>query len=322
MNSYSYLAHQCFTSQNRHSVRISDQWYDNLSATLYWLALMPTHEKDGNYHLTMGNILTFQGKISSAMRHFDLAVADPKTRESAYNAITIWALFSQATPILEFNESTLTKANSAVFNTYQALQFWLKHRVEYSTIKYLNHSPQDALFVLGCKLKADGTPSKELLRRLDHSVQIYTACSVRIIVSGGMARNGMTEAKAMYQYLIRQGVDKHDIYLEDQSTNTLENIAFSLAIIENLKPRQVIVVSDQSHAYRAAVSLHAMANKHTDRKKDRTLNLPYFSIIPSYFNPTENAIDDVDPTGWRNLFIDWLRALGQPSFNIPPYQRW
>lgn len=54
-----------------------------------------------------------------------------------------------------------------------------------------------------------------------------------LVLSGGQG-NGedVSEAQAMYDYLVQKGVDKSRLLLEDKSTSTVENIEYSMRIIE------------------------------------------------------------------------------------------
>ena len=57
----------------------------------------------------------------------------------------------------------------------------------------------------------------------------------------------------MRRYLVDQGVDNSRILMEDSSTSTLENLAFSKAAIEAASgyPSRVAIVSSSYHLYRA-----------------------------------------------------------------------
>jgi uncharacterized SAM-binding protein YcdF (DUF218 family) len=59
-----------------------------------------------------------------------------------------------------------------------------------------------------------------------------------------------SEAKGMADYLIKKGVDPDRILLEDQSTNTVENILYSKKLLEN-DDQNVGVVTNNFHMFRA-----------------------------------------------------------------------
>ncbi len=81
---------------------------------------------------------------------------------------------------------------------------------------------------------------------IDHPL---SAC----IVTGGQGVNEpCTEASLMYAYLAELGIDEGRIYVEDESTDTVENIQYSIKIIRenNLNDNVAIVTSDY-HVYRS-----------------------------------------------------------------------
>ena len=108
----------------------------------------------------------------------------------------------------------------------------------------------DYLIVLGCQV--NGTiPSRMLRQRLDAAVDyLNTNPDATAIVSGG---NGpgedISEAECMHTYLTAKGIDTERIILEDRATNTMENLRFSLALMED--GASVAIVSNEFHLYRA-----------------------------------------------------------------------
>jgi len=114
----------------------------------------------------------------------------------------------------------------------------------------------DALIVLGAGLR-NGAPSLVLRTRLNAAVAyLENQGDIPIIVSGGLGQGEtITEAEAMFRYLSARGVDESLIWREQASTNTQENLAFSLAIMEenglDIENVRVAVVSNEFHLYRA-----------------------------------------------------------------------
>ena len=90
----------------------------------------------------------------------------------------------------------------------------------------------DYIIVLGAQMKEKG-PSAVLQFRLDAAYAYLmnnedTVC----IVSGGQGRNEpCSEAEGMYAYLTQKGIPEQRILMEDQSTDTAENIAYSAELI-------------------------------------------------------------------------------------------
>jgi uncharacterized SAM-binding protein YcdF (DUF218 family) len=73
-----------------------------------------------------------------------------------------------------------------------------------------------------------------------------------IIISGGQGSNEpASEASVMKDYLIGRGIDESRILMEDQSTNTSENLQFSSQLYEDLSGSRVGIVSSNFHIFRA-----------------------------------------------------------------------
>ncbi len=76
-----------------------------------------------------------------------------------------------------------------------------------------------------------------------------------MVVSGGQGKpEPMSEARAMAEYLAANGIDETRIYLEDRSTNTQQNLAYSAEIIrqEGL-PERLVIVTDGYHQLRGRI---------------------------------------------------------------------
>lgn len=108
----------------------------------------------------------------------------------------------------------------------------------------------DYIIVLGAQVREDG-PSVVLQHRLDTAYDYLqknpdTLC----VVSGGQAPNEpATEASVMAAYLIERGISPERIIVEDRSTNTRENIAFSKELIDESNTR-VGIVTNNFHVFR------------------------------------------------------------------------
>ena len=72
----------------------------------------------------------------------------------------------------------------------------------------------------------------------------------RAVLSGGQGHGEqMSEARAMYGYLTEHGIDGERLILEEESTSTSENLAFSMKLIGNEKV-SVGVVTNNFHVFR------------------------------------------------------------------------
>ncbi len=109
----------------------------------------------------------------------------------------------------------------------------------------------DYLVVLGASVYQDG-PSPALTRRIN----AVMAClddhpDAIIIASGGQGRREpVSEARCIRDELVKRGVDPDRIVLEERSTDTLENIMNSRAIIGDDEAR-IGIVTNNYHIWRS-----------------------------------------------------------------------
>ena len=110
----------------------------------------------------------------------------------------------------------------------------------------------DYIIVLGARVEPDGSPSPALRRRLDAAkAYLEENPDTVAIVSGGYGTDEpMAEAVCMQRELISAGIAPERILVEDQSSSTEENLAFSKALIDKPYP-SVGVVTNNFHVYRA-----------------------------------------------------------------------
>ncbi|MDD5952343.1 MAG: YdcF family protein [Oscillospiraceae bacterium] len=115
------------------------------------------------------------------------------------------------------------------------------------------HSPQATVVVLGCKVKGE-TPSLHLSRRIEAAAEYLKAHPDAHCVASGGKGNGerISEAEAIARGLTAAGISPERIALEDASVNTLENLTFSKALIEQQGwDPELVLITDDFHQYRA-----------------------------------------------------------------------
>ncbi len=134
----------------------------------------------------------------------------------------------------------------------------------YCNIKAAKHIPEfnkDYLIILGSMIKKDGTLTPLLKARVDKAIEFAkmqkekAGKDVIFIPSGGQG-NGeiMSEAKAMKNYLLSQGISETNVIIEDKSTNTLENFKYSNnIIIENNKYAHIGFSTTNYHVFRSGI---------------------------------------------------------------------
>jgi len=94
--------------------------------------------------------------------------------------------------------------------------------------------PQPQVMVIfGCQMRKDG-PSILLRDRLDAALAYWEEHpDIKIIVTGGKGDDEhISEAQGMYDYLTAHGVDGAQIYREDKSRNTWQNINNTFDLME------------------------------------------------------------------------------------------
>lgn len=109
------------------------------------------------------------------------------------------------------------------------------------------------LVVLGCQVRGS-SPSLMLASRLNTAEAYLNAHPDSVCVLSGGQGDGedITEAEAMRQYLTARGISENRLYLEDQSTSTLENLTYSTElIVQNDLPQTVVIVTNDYHAFRS-----------------------------------------------------------------------
>ena len=110
----------------------------------------------------------------------------------------------------------------------------------------------DAALVLGYALDPAGRPQPSLIARVEHAAELQRRGLVgHIVVSGGAARAGVTEAEVMRELLIARGVPPELIHLEDRARSTEENFACARPILARLRARRVLLVTEPWHMPRA-----------------------------------------------------------------------
>lgn len=131
-------------------------------------------------------------------------------------------------------------------------------------IANMNDAPEKdgsrTVIVLGCQVRRDG-PSLMLSRRIDAAYEFLSEDEkADCIVSGGKGDNEhISEAEAMYEVLVNDGIAQSRITKEDKSSSTYENLLFSKQILEdNGKPLRIAVVTDGFHQWRARLQAESL----------------------------------------------------------------
>ena len=134
----------------------------------------------------------------------------------------------------------------------------------YCNIMAARHKPKfdkDFVIVLGSRIRKDGTLTPILKARVDKAIEFAkeqiesTNKNIIFIPSGGKGQDEIIpEAEAMKNYLIENGVEEKNIIIENQSTNTFQNMKYSKQKIDEINKNGKIIFSTTNyHVFRSGV---------------------------------------------------------------------
>lgn len=110
----------------------------------------------------------------------------------------------------------------------------------------------DLAVIMGNKVNEDGTLSTRLAKRVDCGLQLYQKGRVkRLLVSGGLGKEGHYEGDKMRDYLLKNGAPDSIIIVDNQGNNTTLSVANTLRLQDSLRFKSVIVVSQYFHLTRS-----------------------------------------------------------------------
>ena len=146
-----------------------------------------------------------------------------------------------------------------------------------------NYTNVDYLVIYGCHLK------DLLIERLEHSIEIIKKHPVKkIVLTGGVGVKGdFDESKFMYDFLIKNGIEKDNILIENKSTTTEENNENIMKMLDlkNAKSQtEIVLVSQELHLFR--IKLHW-----TKLLKNENVHF-YYDYVENSSISYENVIKD------------------------------
>ncbi len=114
----------------------------------------------------------------------------------------------------------------------------------------------DAALVLGNSVFPDGTLSPRLRGRVERGMELYKSGLVpKIVVSGGLGKEGHYEGTVMAAWLVAHGVPERDIVVDNEGINTAASAKNFAAICDAHGFESVIVVSQFFHISRCRLAL-------------------------------------------------------------------
>ncbi|SCH42757.1 DUF218 domain [uncultured Clostridium sp.] len=162
-----------------------------------------------------------------------------------------------------------------------------------------NHKDMDDIndindiIVLGAGLN-DNKVGKLLKNRLDKAIEYYKLNNdVNIILSVGLKPNNtISEADAMYNYLISMGISKNKIIKEDKALNTFENIKYTKEILKsrNDLDKHVLIITSEFHIFRSLMISNLLGLKSEGLACYTPIKMRVNYMISEYISITRDFI--------------------------------
>jgi vancomycin permeability regulator SanA len=112
--------------------------------------------------------------------------------------------------------------------------------------------PADYIVVLGNKVNDDGNPSDRLRARLDKTVGLYqNNMAKKIIVTGGLGKEGYTEALVMKDYLVKQNIPTENVLVDSKGLDTFQSAVNTKNMLAGQLDKSIILVSQHFHLWRS-----------------------------------------------------------------------
>lgn len=123
-----------------------------------------------------------------------------------------------------------------------------------------------SIIVFGSALAEDGSLPPQAMTRARKTLEIaQNNPQAGIIVTGGKPQAGITEAQAMRNWLVSQGVAAERVTMEEASTDTASNARNATALIDARgNTRGVIVVTSADHIRRATLNFRLASGDRYD----------------------------------------------------------
>lgn len=110
----------------------------------------------------------------------------------------------------------------------------------------------DVAVIMGNKVNLDGTLSTRLVERVKCGLELYQTGRVKkLIVSGGLGKEGHYEGDKMRDYLVARGVPDSVIMVDNQGNNTTLSVSNVMKMQDSLHFKSVLVVSQYFHLTRS-----------------------------------------------------------------------
>lgn len=107
----------------------------------------------------------------------------------------------------------------------------------------------DCILVLGCGVRADGSPSDMLHDRLRRAVELFDlGAAPKLLMTGDHGRMNYDEVDAMKSFAVKNGVSSQDVFMDHAGFSTYESMYRAKAIFQ---AKKIVIVTQEYHLYRA-----------------------------------------------------------------------
>lgn len=114
----------------------------------------------------------------------------------------------------------------------------------------------DCILILGCGVRADGSPSLMLRDRLDMGLRLYeSGVAPKLLMSGDHSRTDYDEVNAMKNYAMAAGVPSEDVFMDHAGFSTYESMYRARDIF---CAEKIVIVSQGYHLSRAVYDARAL----------------------------------------------------------------
>lgn len=158
--------------------------------------------------------------------------------------------------------------------TIAVLFLWFSVHIAYIIVDGQKDEGKSATIavVLGTTVNTDGTLSERLEKRLECALQLYQDQRVKkIIVSGGLGKEGFFEGDKMKHYLVSKGVPDSLVIADNKGNNTTATVVNVMRMKDNLHFDSIITVSQYFHQTRIKMLFKKEGLKNTS------------SVSPDYY---------------------------------------
>jgi uncharacterized SAM-binding protein YcdF (DUF218 family) len=284
--------------------------YDVVEAAYNEAVKLDPHDVDLKISLASTQII--QKKIPEALATYQQILnLDPDN----YNANLLYGVYSKVngdekaykTAISNLKRLDAQKTNEYL-EKFAATEAIMKTTLNTEVPDNLPQS-KHAIVILGYALADDGTMREPLIERLKAGLAAANKYpNSKIIVTGGVPKQGNTEAKLMKEWLISKGIAEGRILTEDKSTDTVENALFTTAILEKEGLKDVTIVTSASHI-RRALTIFAEASNFYDKMNGKSSDRSFTNVVYLDYPSIEEA-HNVTKDETMVIYRDLMRATG------------